>query len=441
MRAELADAEPAPREPIFREEALQATRSRWLGEIVVAWPLAFSVWALCAAFLTVAIVSFAVFGRYTRRTAVSGQLVPDTGLVKVYAAQPSVIVEKRVREGQHVRRADVLYTLSTERRSTKIGDTQASISDTVEERVHSLDDAIRKTQALEVSERAAFQKKLSDIGAELTVIEASQTSQRERVALCEQTVERYAPLAKQGYVSQDQLEQKQQDLYQQRAQLRELERSAFTLGRDQAEMEAQLRELAPTYANKMSDLARSMASARGELSESEAKRLTVATAPANGLATAVVGEVGQMIDPNKPLVAIVPDGSTLEAHLYAPSRAVGFIHPGSMVIVRLQSFPYQKFGYLRGHVIDVDRTALSSAELLGAGMTFPAASDSSTTTTTPNGETVYRVTVALPSQTIRAYGKDRHLESGMLVDATVMQESRRLSEWMLEPLFSISGKL
>jgi membrane fusion protein len=56
-------------------------------------------------------------------------------------------------------------------------------------------------------------------------------------------------------------------------------------------------------------------------------------------------------------------------------------------------------------------------------------------------EPLYRITVNLASQTVNAYGKPQSLQAGMLLDADVLQDTRRLYEWVLEPLYSLTGKL
>ena len=59
---------------------------------------------------------------------------------------------------------------------------------------------------------------------------------------------------------------------------------------------------------------------------------------------------------------------------------------------------------------------------------------------TAAGEPVYAITVKLAAQTMTAYGEPRALQPGMRVDADILQETRKLYEWLLEPLYSISGK-
>jgi len=145
----------------------------------------------------------------------------------------------------------------------------------------------------------------------------------------------------------------------------------------------------------------------------------------------VIAEVGQSVDGNRPLVSIVPQGARLRADLYAPSRAIGFVKPGDKVLIRYQAYPYQKFGHQQGEVETVAKTALPTTELNG----LPTAQSNN------GSEPLYRVSVKLAAQSVNAYGKPQALQAGMLLDADVLQEQRRLYEWVLEPLYSLTGKL
>ena len=56
-------------------------------------------------------------------------------------------------------------------------------------------------------------------------------------------------------------------------------------------------------------------------------------------------------------------------------------------------------------------------------------------------EPLYRVTVRLAKQAITAYGKQESLKPGMALEADVLGERRKLIEWLLEPLYSLEGKI
>jgi membrane fusion protein len=132
------------------------------------------------------------------------------------------------------------------------------------------------------------------------------------------------------------------------------------------------------------------------------------------------------------LAAIIPAGSQLEAELYVPSRSAGFLKPGMNVLLRYQGYPYQKFGQSRGTVREVSRTAMRPEELSLPGATLPAGA---------TAEPLYRVRVRLDRQTVAAYGVPQALKSGEILDASILLETRRLYEWVLEPLYTITGRV
>lgn len=416
--------------PMFRAAALSANKASALGEIILIRPFSYRILTAAAFLIALFIIFFMIWGRYTQRSTVIGQLVPDTGLVKVYAPQFGIVKEKRVNEGQPVQQGDVLYILSSERQSDTQGSIQASISQRVEARRHSLRDEEETTKRLQVEEREALSNRIEGIKGELLKLEGLIDSQKTRLDLSKNAQIRYTKLLKQDYISRDQLQQKQEDLLEQSVRLQSLEREYITLER---ELEARNREftgLALKHANQLLQIERSISSIDQELAESEGKRQLVITAPQTGTATALLADPGQTVDAGRPLASIIPAHAHLQAHLYAPSRAVGFIQTDAEVMLRYQAYPYQKFGHARGRVASVSKTALPANEVSGLANTRES-----------NSEPLYRITIELEKQTLLAYGKNYSLQAGMLLEADILQDTRQLYEWVLEPLYSLSGKL
>jgi membrane fusion protein len=398
---------------------------------VLVSPLSFAVLSAIFAALALATCAFLAFGSYTKRNTVTGQLVSDAGVAQVFVPQAGIVLERYVNEGQFVKPGDTLFVVSSERSSASEGETQAAISVKVRERQASLASEIGKTRLLQRNERPNLESKISGMRAELHTLDMQILDQREQVRLVEESVSRYQALKDKGMASAEQLREKTAELIDQRARLLGFERDRIVLNQDLAVQAADLASLSLKQQNQLLQIDRALNSTSQELVESEAKRRLKVLAPTAGTATAILVNVGQAVDDSKPLASIVPASGKLHAELYAPSRAVGFVRVGDPVLIRYQSFPYQKFGQQRGTVQSVARTALPTSELTAVGAWSYGRSD----------EPLYRITVELKSQTVPAYGQAQSLQSGMLLEADVMQEKRRLYEWVLEPLYSLSGKL
>lgn len=420
------------RPTLFRTEANAARQVNWLGEVVLIRPVSFTVLTSAAAGCAACLLAFLLCGTYTKRTTVSGQLVPDGGLVKVFSAQKGIILKKLVFEGKSVNKGDVLYILSSERYDRDNGSVEGSISDQVKSRRGSLIAQRDKTVVLQKEEHIAFTRKFDAIQSEMAKLDSLIEGQRRRLTLSENTVSRYEGLLLQNYISKETAQQKQEDLLDQSNRLRTLERDRISLGREYIAVNSELNTLSIRQQNQLAVIERDIAGLSQEVTESDARRGQVITAPESGIATAVVAEVGQAVDSARPLVSLVPAGALLQADLYVSSRNIGFIRSGDKVLLRYQAFPFQKFGHARAMVMSVSRTTLPVSELDALGYSRP--NDSS-------NEPLYRVTVQLTAQTITAYGKQHSLQAGMLLDADVLQDTRKIFEWVLEPLFTLSGKL
>ena len=417
--------------PLFRQSALNAQHPKWLGEIILIRPLTFTFFTLFAATVALALIAFAYFGTYTKRSTVIGQLNPDTGLLKIYPTQTAVVVQKMIVEGQQVKQGDTLFVLSAERHSNTQADVQAAISGQVLQRQQSYQLERRQTQQIQAEEKVALQQKIAAMQSELTQLNSSISLQQSRVNLAVETAARYKGLAQQDYVSREQAQQKQEELIDQQARLQTLQRDQISTARELHVQQAELANLTLKQQTQLAQIERNIASTKQELTESDAKRQVVITAPQSGTVAAINAELGQNVDVSHALASIVPRNATLQAQLYAPSKAIGFIKLGDSVLVRYQAYPYQKFGHAHGVVSQLSRAALLGNELNGylAGNSSLA------------NEPFYKITVVLDKQAVTAYGAQQALQAGMLLEADVLQDKRRLIEWVLEPLTSLTGKL
>ncbi len=381
---------------MFRQEALDAQHAGGLGEIVLIRPVSFTFLTLLAAAMALLVVGFFLFGSYTKRSTVSGQLVPASGQVKVHAPQAGIVLRKFVQEGQAVRRGERLMVLSSERYGSDAGPVQAGISRRLEQRRDSLRDELEKLRRLQDDERDSLTSKVASLQRELTTLAAQTDSQQRLLALASDAAARYQGLMDKGYISMDQLQQRQAELLGQRQTLQGLERERTSLRQQLTERRNELAGLSARQANQLAETRRQLSTSR-------------------------------------PLLSIVPADTPLQAELYAPSKSIGFIRPGDAVLIRYQAYPYQKFGQYHGKVQSISRASVSYAELSSMVGGVPGLGQ--------DGEQLYRLRVTLDDQAVTAYGQPRPLQSGMLLDADILQDTRRLYEWVLEPLYSLTGKL
>jgi membrane fusion protein len=399
-----------------------------MGEVRLVRPVSMSVLVVLLIAVAIAVGAWLVLGEYTRKAHVRGVLVPDRGWIRLVTTQPATVAERRVTQGQTVRAGDVLFVLALDQQVGD-GNAQQRVQRSLRARQESLSETLEARQRLSREQEAALAERVAGLRQEIAQIGTEIDLQRQRLVLSQQTLARLESLREERFVSTAQINTKSEEVLALRAQLVSLERQRSTLLRDAVALEGQRRELPLQERARAGELQRAAQALAQESAENDAKHEMLIRAPQDGMLAAVLAEPGQSVSPDVALASLVPADARLQAHLYAPSSALGFIRPEQAVRLRVAAFPHQKFGHQAGSVLQVSSTPLQAGEL--AALPLAVKPD----------EPLYRVTVSLEHQYVVAYGREQPLAAGMQLDADVMLERRRLVEWLFAPVLGIAGRL
>ncbi len=415
---------PAER-PLFRPEAVDAQRQFGLGGVQLVRPPALSWITAGVLVAAVALGAFLLLAEYTRKTTSNGVIVPDRGLIRLVPAVAGTVVERRVVEGQGVKAGDVLFVLSLERPLLAAG-AQDEVRRSLDDRRRSLAETARAQQALAETQRAALDRRVAALEAELAQIDIESGLQKQRLVMAEESLARLKALQAEQFISAAQTQAKSEEVLGLRAAAQGLARQRAALLRERAELDGERSALPLVASATAGGLERDLAEVNRDAAEQDAEKRLVVRAPQSGTVSTVLAEPGQSVSPASALATVVPEGAVLQAQLYAPSSAIGFVQPGQAVRLRFEAFPYQKFGQQPARVVQVSRTPLAPSEL--AALALPALGNGS--------EPMFRITVALEGPPVA-----EPLSAGMRLQADVLLERRRLIEWLFEPLLGLRGRL
>ncbi|MFM8901518.1 MAG: HlyD family secretion protein [Burkholderiales bacterium] len=455
---------------LFRKEVQQAQAAQWMGTVRLNRPISFSVVTAATVVLAVLFASFSVWGEVNRKARLSGILVPTQGSLNITAPQAGVVAERRVQEGDVVEAGEVLLVINAERQSLigaggssqSVGDTSALVAQQIESRRQALV-AERNFRELQTRQREqVLNDRLRTLDAQLRASEDELLGQRHRVRLAEKTVERILALAKEGFVSEAQAQAKQEELIDARNREQSLQRAGLGVQQERQALVGERQALVVQLQTDLSQLDRSLASTTQEATENSARKTAVVTAPLR-LPTSAAGagnqvsssntpryrvtglnlQVGQFVQAGQNLATLVPENApgdsaaatpALEAQLFAPSRTAGFVATGQPVYLRYAAYPYQKFGLYKGRITAISATPFAASELppnLAPQIMAQAGSQ----------EALYRINVQLEQQAVFAYGQNHPLKAGLTLDADVLQDRRRIWEWVLEPVLAARAQL
>jgi len=145
------------------------------------------------------------------------------------------------------------------------------------------------------------------------------------------------------------------------------------------------------------------------------KRITsqMLTAPVAGTVHQLaINTIGGVVTPAQELMHIVPNGGAIEVEAWLPNKDIGFVHEGQKAEIKVETFPFTKYGLIDAEVINVSNDATPDENL---GL-------------------VYAMRVKMFKTTIRVKEKIVNLTPGMAVTVEMKMGKRKLIEFLLSPL-------
>ncbi len=410
---------------LFREEALLAMTGERFGAAMYYQPPAVRLFCIGILLTFTVFLLFAGFVGFKRTEVTRGHLTPLAGAVKVYAMRAGVLQEIVAREGQHVEAGQRLAVVSARQFDQEGGATSSFQLQQIDSQLLQLEDEILLAGATAALESEQWRQKEVALQAELVLLRDQQELIESRRSLSEQDYARSSHLHKQGVLPDSLHDQQLDKLYgaQQlsRVNLLQIE----TRGQVLAEAQHQLAMQPLQLRHELLELERARSQLLTRRKEVETLGAFAVTAPAAGVVSNLLATQGDTLEPNQPLLTLLPADSQLEAWLYLPSRARGEVALQQEIMLAYDAYPVRTFGAFPATVTFIADTVMDPREVA-----------------LPHElrEPVYLVRARLGAKAIEDPALER-LRPGMQFSAQIVTARQTLLQRVLAPLRSLGRKL
>ncbi|MGA3003640.1 MAG: HlyD family efflux transporter periplasmic adaptor subunit [Acetobacteraceae bacterium] len=412
--------------PLFRLEAVQSRQGRMWSGAPMRPPVSLAIFTAALLAAVVAIALFLGTQSYARKATATGYLAPLHGVVRVVPPRAGMIISVAVSDGDAVRAGDPLLKVADERLSVAGTDIDANVRRALTQQRDLELSQISLEEATTESEQKRLRERIDRLDEECQALGDQLSMQQGRVELADEQARLSRDLAAKGYVAGVEQRRREDARLGQVQGLDTLHQQLAAKEGEIVELHFTLAQLPARSATRIAVLRAAAAEIDSRLAQAEGQRAYLITAPTSGRVSALQANVGNQADPTRPLLSIVPEGDELEAVLFVPERAIGFVAPGQDVRLSLDAFPFQRYGAQFGTITTVDRTVLRPDQL-NVGVQPPT-------------EPAYRATVALRAQSLTAYGRAIPLQADMQLRADIIFDRRSFLQWLFDPVLSARAR-
>ncbi len=237
-------------------------------------------------------------------------------------------------------------------------------------------------------------------------------------AILNEQVTAYKELYKRDYVPKMELLEKQKELYavenEFEAQKKIVKQSAESLQEAEKNLDALKREREKSILTDIVDRDKNISAIEGEAIKARKKfELEMLRSPVDGTVHGIASyTIGGVVTPAQPTVTVVPLGTHLVVEAMVQNQDIGFLRVGQDAEVKLDTFPFQKYGTIKGKVTWLSPDAFED-EKLGP---------------------IYKMKIELNEFSINVDGKMIAVSPGMSLSAEVKTNKRRIIEFFLSPI-------
>lgn len=381
-----------------------------------------STWAnICWVFIiaTIGLAIFLLTANFSRREQAAGFLTAEPQISRISAPRPGRVQRVVVREGQPVKRGDVLIYVDPDPSLVRGKPTAEAELDRLRLAEQELQHRIQAIDTQVGMKVAELTERTEAVAKQIAAIRTGANLQRRTIDVLTDQLVAGQTLSQAGAVSTTEIQRRETELRNAQVTLQNLQFSLYENEALLAELNGQKKQAPIEGELRISDLQQTLIELEQRRTEAEGRLAFQITAPADGIADTILIAPGQTISTNSTLLTLLPKSSVLIAELYVPSRAIVFVQPEQRVRIAYNAFPYVRYGFAEGKVSSVSETILRPDELEKPVAVL---------------EPSYRVTVELQSQNMRADNKEIRLRPGLTLTADIILERQTLAQWILHSI-------
>ncbi len=350
---------------LFRQEVIEHQQSRHMGQVLLL--AGTPVWLiLCITlFLIASLLFFLIYGTFTRRITVSGEVISLPHTVNLFAPEQGVISRLLVDTGQVVEPGTPLYQLDTSRVSLQ-GNLSATTLVLLRQQQQQADEIIRQLEKNRRATISGLKQQLEQTLQARKISDDMVASATEGMAIMKRNMENYDRYRKRGLITTDQQNNQRYLYYQQQYVWHSL--NSQSLQQDQ-----QILNLRSEIVTRAADFDSQIAENRirrndtvRQIAEVTAESLRLITAPSSGRVSSLSVTEGQMVSAGDSLAQLVP---SVKPQLYLiawlPNNSIPYVRPAERVNIRYAAYPAEKYGQFAGSIMSVFAAPVPSGELEG----------------------------------------------------------------------------
>ncbi len=393
--------------------------------------------------ITVSVFVWSYFGEVDEVAVARGKVIPDGRVKVIQSFETGVIKAIHVQEGQRVKKGQLLIELDPTLRQADAASSAKTLSihradrerlreelnagyrqeknnpSHREKSIIELQDRLKEAREAEYAAKEyALMFVIDQRENTLRAAESQLIKLEKTTAITREQEASARSLYEQGYLARTDMLNKQKELYSLEQEMKAhdsiTEQARNGILETRKNLDALKKEREKSILSDIVASEKSIVTIEGEVIKANKRTdLERLYSPVDGTVHGIASyTIGGVVTPAQPVVTIVPGGTPLIVEAMLLNSDIGFVKTGQEAEVKLDTFPFQKYGIVKGSVTWLSPDAVEDDKL----------------------GPVYKMKVEMERQSINVGGMDTLLAPGMSLSVEVKTGKRKIIEFFLSPI-------
>lgn len=415
---------------LYRKEAVEYKKSHWRGKALLLNGLPAWLILLLSTLFLMALISALIFGKFTQRIDVKGEVITLPHSINVFSPQQGFIIKQYVKIGDIVKKDQALYEIDVSR-NTSSGNVSAAQIASINDKIENSNDIIKKLIDNKSQTINALNKQLKTSTDSLKETNRMLQNTQAGLKKMHANLASYDKYLSDGLITKDQYNYQHSLYFQQQSAYQSLVSQKMQLESQITQLNSDRVTKAADFDNQISSQYNQANDYKNQLVESNANGNLIIKATSDGRVESLSATQGQTVENGSSLAQIKPTGN-VEYYLilWLPNNAIPYLKVGDPINIRYDAFPSDKFGQFPGTILSISSMPASRQEM----SEYTNVSDG----TAQQELALYKAIVKIKDKEFKHNGKTLRLSNGLKAQAVVFLEERPLYMWMFTPVYKIS---
>ncbi len=404
------------KQPDFLQKSIEyQNTNKFYSDIVIVQSRVISIFITLIISVLLIVIFLLSSTTFSKKVNIIGEIRYDKGVIRMFPNSSGIILNSYIKNGEKVKKNDILFSVSTRKDNKQTSTAKLLLNElTLDKKL--IKNIINDKEKIITLKKSTMENQSLILNSIINELENKLDTMKKILVLSDNNITQLINLKKKKLISLIDYEEQLRKHLEKKVNISNVNNEINQRKNELLRLKHDIKVLNSEKNVEINNLKRNLIALNEKYVNIKKDEEFYIKSPINGTVSEITTYEGSPANPKNSLVKIVPDNSKFQAILYVPPSLIGLVKTGQKVLIKYNSFPYQRYGVYKGKISSISNTLTTKEDKYSLR---------------EDVQQYYLAIVTLEYQKVFYKDKNFSLFDGMKINATVLLEERTVYNFFM----------